>query len=945
MTTSTPSAIPAADSREVEPIAKSQTALAPKHAIVVRIGTLGGRGAGKSVLATALSLPRQAHPKKLTATQIPLSANASRDLMDGWEFIKECRGYLKQGKTIPGTAAGPKKLITQYRVTDGAQREHFLEMRDYGGELMDPDVSAGENASRLREALSDMDALIVMASHPKPGEDPSALSEDLSHLQKVFAQMRKEQLEQGPAPLVPIVMLVNKWDRSGRLDNPGFTEESEKVAVDQFLARPDRPPHAALLDELRMASPGFCEVFPISAYGPATYHTNAQTGETIELPVQVSPCLKSFGLEAPFLWLIDQKDMLDLQKVEAEARWPRTLFNPAQVSLAKRAVKQLLHRLSPGSAARDPATRLYRRVKLTHVGQCCAGVLLALFSVLGIESAFDHRDHVAAVERITSPKSTHDNRLLGERWYHAYIGAVPWRHRMYGTLWLNREEAKDEVHHLWTVAEEAEWKQVLATEKPDQRAALATGFAEHFPASRYITDVKRILLGEERRLRILAVNQRFDDCEKELATLTAALQPRPGLDLAVQREQLGLTLEHMSTTNQKVLNESKEVAMLDDDALLERLNQMSRAAKDAIAQGDNFKEIVDVEGHYRELWAEGHIISAGRFLLEMRKTSRGFTLPGTEARSDGTAKAQYEKTLATLNKHFSDEGLAAIRQNYEDLLKDGSGWRAAISLVNDLAREDADAPGKGPELAALAVSIKKSDGTSEVFDWPVRLKGLRQEAVVKGEEYDFQQLGDGRNPRLLATYLENFTPELKTLDGHVARHILMRHLTGAEIMQEWLNFCAQPQTVRVTLRSINWSAQAASRVGAYPRTLVTYSVTVAGDTGGETLNLSPYNSSGWVGESTVTFRDVRPDSGASFAAYIVVPGRFISDDDLGSVSNSINSLSALQNAMTITTQGGGAGGQWGNNKLTFEVQVLRNGKWENLRKPELDGVPIAKAVK
>ena len=184
----------------------------PRHCY--RIGVIGSKSSGKSCLLAALSMARNPNIHGYTATRIAVEDTNNADLCKGNEWADKATLFLENGKWPEPTPH--ERASVRFKFTDGRTRQKNVELIDYSGELLNPDVAQSELAKRLREVLREMDGLIVLAEYPLQGENPSKLEKSLNGLLGVFALLNVGHKKHPNVVTrqTPIAMIVNKWDRS-----------------------------------------------------------------------------------------------------------------------------------------------------------------------------------------------------------------------------------------------------------------------------------------------------------------------------------------------------------------------------------------------------------------------------------------------------------------------------------------------------------------------------------------------------------------------------------------------------------------------------------------------------------------------------------------------------------------------------------------------------------
>jgi hypothetical protein len=194
---------------------------AGKTCILAALATSHTATAGLSVVwrSTASDTPRPEGPEESWSADDPAVARYR-----GAEWLRESIRALDAGTNPP-----PNPNREPYRFRFDFRDGGFdcpIELFDYSGELLDPDVSADRLAVRLRDHLRDCDGLLVLAEVPRPDGSVERAGE-LNKLAVAFALLREEG-SAGLADSAVVALVVNKWDRRG--------DRADPAALEDFLA-------------------------------------------------------------------------------------------------------------------------------------------------------------------------------------------------------------------------------------------------------------------------------------------------------------------------------------------------------------------------------------------------------------------------------------------------------------------------------------------------------------------------------------------------------------------------------------------------------------------------------------------------------------------------------------------------------------------------------------
>lgn len=157
----------------------------PHKPKIYRFSLYGRKNSGKTCILAALAMERRAHPDGLSCTWIEPPSHAldqagnstgesSESIASAFTLGKE---WLEQGmrNLARGERPAPNpndKTVFRfmYEFTAADHRTFLVELIDYSGELIDPDLSDTELATALRQHLLSMDGILVLAETPHPGQ-------------------------------------------------------------------------------------------------------------------------------------------------------------------------------------------------------------------------------------------------------------------------------------------------------------------------------------------------------------------------------------------------------------------------------------------------------------------------------------------------------------------------------------------------------------------------------------------------------------------------------------------------------------------------------------------------------------------------------------------------------------------------------------------------------
>ena len=378
-------------------------------------------------------------------------SDEEKSLLNGKKWMDTVCESLERRRPVPATPPDiqPPPAV-EFRIADPQKGEFFVRIIDYSGELINPDAEGDPEslAAKLKRRLTESDGLLILAEVPSR-EKRDQFFKEFRLLREAFHSL-KHRLKN--APLTPVGILVNKWDRYSRIAFDKPDGELEKLA--QFLK--EHREHSSLIESIKAAfldqqqggeqqtdashspddaavtieqppvsqsneSGGFdgepVLVAPVSAFGEAIF-------DPVELPAEIPP--RPFNALEPFVWLANRRDEREL--TEAVAQWQRLSkwwwaplwFLWRGVRSLKRSTERMSLRMPQQSPHRPPVLSLKRGLTGCLVlSILCSVVYLIGFSDLAV-SAWHFREYVLAREAVNSQGAAiHDlasHRATLESW-------------------------------------------------------------------------------------------------------------------------------------------------------------------------------------------------------------------------------------------------------------------------------------------------------------------------------------------------------------------------------------------------------------------------------------------------------------------------------------------------------------------------------------------------
>jgi hypothetical protein len=423
-----------------------------KH--VYQIVTYGRPSSGKTCLLAALAMPRGAHPEGFDAiwvhdeTTIPKPPGdpTSWDQQDpkvarflGRERLPAAIREIEAGKLPPATAVDiPYRFLFDFTTPDGCIRR--VEMVDYSGELVNPDITEGDFAKQLIKHMESADAILVLAEATATDEQSERVRRDLHKLREALALVSEKRRRSRSEPF-PVGLVYDKWDRWSRMEK--FSSPEAKIELDEFLGQKPPPPHVTLRNVLMAVAgePEYFREFVASAFGKAQ-KVMLDTGNgprEVEVPASVSP-LPSYGLEDPFVEVCRAADNLELNRLMREtaqlAPWKVwQLKDRAGSKLASEAsayARRFPRHMPQHKTALEIAAQATRQFSQQLVVVSCTVAALLMFSLQGAVVAYDEAmfaAHNPAITKPFNPNDFSDMQATLPKWKQAeeYLGAYQTR--------------------------------------------------------------------------------------------------------------------------------------------------------------------------------------------------------------------------------------------------------------------------------------------------------------------------------------------------------------------------------------------------------------------------------------------------------------------------------------------------------------------------------------
>jgi hypothetical protein len=482
---------------------------------VYRLALYGLSGSGKTSVLAALAMPRYPHPLGHTCIWRTIDVSSHKDevisqnkhlmtLYRSQEWMEKAIQKLSQGQLPQSNPATDNHFIFEYDFTAATHQTFRVELIDYSGDLINPETSQNILAKHLRQTFVEMDGIIVLAEAPfQTDKLESGLNQrqqaytDLYPLRQAFSLLRCERPD-CVALEVPVALLITKWDRYSEIDYTNPAREQSKL--DALLKSNPPPPQKGLRDVLHYSvTGGNFNIFPVSALGESE-SVPADGGKVLERPKQVSP-LKAFGLEDAFIWIVQQRNAIDLQNYQEQA--------PFSFKSCKKTGLELLRRFPKGSEQAKQVQTLLQNCQKNHIVHILYLVLAAIFLWFGTETTIDvvqYRQYNAIINN--NPQATLEQIEPAQQWLKDYLAAPYFRH-VISKRFFNESTVQAHLTQLQAQQEQLLWQPVEQYIKINDllRAHTQTqAYLKYYPYGQHAQEAQEILLRADIEQKMQAGN-------------------------------------------------------------------------------------------------------------------------------------------------------------------------------------------------------------------------------------------------------------------------------------------------------------------------------------------------------------------------------------------------------------------------------------------------------
>lgn len=682
---------------------------------VYRFALYGLSGSGKTCVLTALAMPRYSHPLGYSCLWNTIDASDNPLVERSQNWMVEAIHKLEEQELPPSNPIG-EEFIFEYDFTASTHQTFRIELVDYSGDLINPNINHSAVAKKLRQKFKNLDGILVLADAPFQEQAEHVQTycgkqafADLHSLEHAFSFLRNETLKNETALDIPIALLITKWDRFSDIDYENPTIEDGKLE-ELFTSKP-HPPHKGLSDVLRFSvSEDNFKTFPVSALG-ATECVQLDSGKFVERPIQVNP-INTFGLENAFLWLAQRCDALDLQQ-----------FKDKKLKHYKQTGVDLLSRFPKVSEeAKQIHTLLQesQKAKKRYTIYTMMSIIILWFVAETMIDLKHYRQYNLGETATVSQLSQ------AEHWFTQYIAASDFRH-FFSKFFLNREDAQSTLIHLQAHRDKSLWEPIEKALKVNLQAAFmpALNYIKHNPYGQHAQEALEIKLQAELQQQHWENKKAFLQIESEvqkktlnIKTLNKFVEALRHIPLhpqsetpELQRQRFALEkklLEQLLDLTKKqkwtLFRKNYDQHMLDRD-FLAAAHLLTHRQSDT--QLNHLKKIfqtdviLDIEQHVIHALKEEHYLEAYTLVkqyeklpseLQNAKGMRKFTIlliKVTELRDESLYQAVLQhKTASHIMRYLQEAPLqtmfkevSAYKREYLDLLEQNAVQQLALKLA------------------------------------------------------------------------------------------------------------------------------------------------------------------------------------------------------------------------------------------------------------------------
>ena len=381
---------------------------------IYRFALFGMPGSGKTCVLTAMGMVCRPTTDGSCCSFLPAHRLASPEVQEGWATLKEYAWSLSKEGELPNPNEVKRENYPRYRYvyTDPKIGTTYFEIINYAGWLTHHSHFRHEDSAELLEHLTehDVDAIIVLVSAPKEGQEQSDIPDEIATISKAFNFMLSQQAAECR---YPIALALTKWDRRWERNEtiPPNDADAEAGRIAQFMKQCTA--YQTVRDILeKFAGEGSFKMFPVSALGRCS---DGRSPDIVPL--------ESYGLPFVFGWLFQSVNDSDFHRFEImQSELPSWLFRPRLPFVASwkwgqpiqktwSFVDQLLERLPEMEEKKRVAViaakeRFMRTWRTQLTGFVATVLLLFVIGTGGTIRTFDTRMLADANTIISNPART-----------------------------------------------------------------------------------------------------------------------------------------------------------------------------------------------------------------------------------------------------------------------------------------------------------------------------------------------------------------------------------------------------------------------------------------------------------------------------------------------------------------------------------------------------------
>lgn len=481
----------------------------------------GLSSSGKTCILAALDMQRIAHPAGYTCSLLPINVKRPSGDPDEWteaeqeadilhkshNRLEEAKQKLAEGSVPLGTELSVDFMF-DYKFSSTQTGDFYARLIDYGGELINPQNAPQEIAKELRDTLSQMDGIFILAPVPLPekNQPQKDISEKLNLLQKTMGLIHFPQT-------IPIALLMTKWDRIASLSS--YNTARNPLTKEELPTTEHNDLYNDFMNKVGIEN---CKAFPVSAFGECKRRTTIYQGKEIEVPQQVNP-LASYGLLEGFIWLAQRLEeirlqneavelqslMVDLQNYEtAIAGYKKWQPYPA-LSLwqLKRQGKNIISQF-PNSSEMALRAR-QARFECSKVWWSRVIVLLPIMAMVlaffwwGQQAYEDKKNYDEVHRTLNYPNAEFKKILSAEKWLEQYYYIYPLWHPLSWLFVISHHQAKLELSQSRQRREQGLWQAVKQAESLPDKYKAAQTYQQQFRYGEYQTEINKIITQIEKK--------------------------------------------------------------------------------------------------------------------------------------------------------------------------------------------------------------------------------------------------------------------------------------------------------------------------------------------------------------------------------------------------------------------------------------------------------------